>query len=609
MMRVIYSLTAAFTLMLAACVHAPPPADPLLVNIEQGAIRGALRENGARAWLGLPYAAPPVDALRWRAPQAPAHWADTRDATSAGARCPQESALPAGPEVRFDEDCLYLNVWAPSAADANANLPVMFWIHGGGNETGAGDLYNGASLAEKQNVIVVSINYRLGALGWFHHAALFSEDATPEERSGNFGTLDQIAALHWVQDNIQAFGGDPSHVMAFGESAGGWNTMALLSSPLAKGLFANAIVQSGNAPFYTQAQAENFIDDAEPGRWLSSSEMIAHMLIDDGRFSDRAAARAYLQSAPNAEILAYLREQSNADFDAARTEVFAARAAETGAGAYQRFMPSLVADGVVIKARPFPDAVANGEIVVDVPVILGTTREEHILGILMFGEGIVNWAIPGQRVIILDEKRFDIVVEYMTRVWRAAGADIPARALSDAGHAPAYSYRFEFDNFLSMYGIEFVRASDPERSVVGATHAAEVSPLFDIDVFPPRPESAEAYDDMADSMKAYWAEFARTGAPGDGGAGLPEWTPWRDTAGDGGYLAIDTADDGGIRMERDVETIERIWTDFNNDPRMNQEERCAMYAFFKRYPFGANHFSVRFRPQDEHFVTDAGCAP
>ncbi|MCB1694514.1 MAG: carboxylesterase family protein, partial [Pseudomonadales bacterium] len=200
-----------------------------------GDVVGFVDRFGARAWLGLPYAQPPVGDLRWRAPQPPRREAGLREALLAGNACPQKPSLlttDTEAAVTGSEDCLTLNIWSPPNA---VNLPVMFWIHGGGNTIGHGAGYNGAYLATERKVVVVTINYRLGLFGWFRHPALARGDALDD--SGNYGTLDMIAALNWVRDNIGQFGGDAGNVTVFGESAGAKDTLSMMASPLAKGLF------------------------------------------------------------------------------------------------------------------------------------------------------------------------------------------------------------------------------------------------------------------------------------------------------------------------------------------------------------------------------------
>ena len=252
--------------MLAACgggggdtglgANAPEPvaarcpvdvaARPGTVLTDSGAVTG-VNEGALWSWKGIPYAAPPLGPLRWREPEPAQCWAGERLASEYGAQCPQL----ADDAVVGDEDCLTLNVWAPEQAEG---APVLFFVHGGGNTIGSASdpLYDGAELASRTGSVVVTIEYRLGALGFFAHEALSQESAAGV--SGNYGFLDQVAALEWVQANIAGFGGDPARVLLFGESAGAQNTLVHMASPRSAGLFSSALVQSGGTYKTTLAQ-------------------------------------------------------------------------------------------------------------------------------------------------------------------------------------------------------------------------------------------------------------------------------------------------------------------------------------------------------------------
>ena len=234
---------SAFPLVLA-CIATSALAVPS-VRIAQGALIGTSRD-GVAAFRAIPYAAPPVGPLRWKAPAAPKAWAGLRDPTAFGPVCPQPPVTWAGHDLdRQSEDCLTLNVWTPNQA-ASARLPVMVWFHGGGYTNGAGSqgTYEGTKFA-RRGVVIVTVNYRLGALGFLAHPALTAE--SPLHSSGNYGLLDQIAALKWVRANIAHFGGNPRNVTIFGQSAGAGSAMLLTISPLARGLFHKAIFESGAA--------------------------------------------------------------------------------------------------------------------------------------------------------------------------------------------------------------------------------------------------------------------------------------------------------------------------------------------------------------------------
>jgi para-nitrobenzyl esterase len=234
-------LGLAAAIGLASCAHTP---DPTHVTIDSGALQG-VASNGVLSWKGIPFARPPVGALRWRAPQPVTHWQGVRDASSYGHDCMQvpfpSDAAPLGTPP--DEDCLYINVWRPQ--NDERRLPVLFWIYGGGFVNGGASppTYSGAQLA-RQGVVFVSANYRVGRFGTFAHPALTSA-GEDEALLGNYGYMDQLAALQWLQRNAAAFGGDPGNVTIVGESAGGMSVHVLVTSPMTSGLFHKAVVMSG----------------------------------------------------------------------------------------------------------------------------------------------------------------------------------------------------------------------------------------------------------------------------------------------------------------------------------------------------------------------------
>lgn len=242
-----WTLAATLPLIVASCggSDSSTVGDPNLIQTAQGQAKG-VTVNGVREYLGLPYAAAPVGALRWKAPAAAAAYSGVYDASHAGSECLQ--GTPAA--IAGSEDCLYMNVYVPGPTTVTTPLPVLFWIHGGGFINGSGIATDGSALAVKSNAIVVTINYRLNALGFLAHPALAAED--PNGAAGNYGIMDQAAALEWVQKNIAAFGGDPKNVTIFGDSAGGHSVYVQLASPGSAGLFAKAVAQSGD---FSQVQA------------------------------------------------------------------------------------------------------------------------------------------------------------------------------------------------------------------------------------------------------------------------------------------------------------------------------------------------------------------
>ena len=422
-------------------------------SIADGEVVGYVDRLDTYAWLGIPYAAPPVGPLRWRAPQPPEPWSGVREGLVRGPQCPQRELGP-GAGLSGDEDCLSVNVWSPArVADSDRFLPVMFWIHGGGNHLGSGGtpLYNGARLAGTHDVVVVSFNYRLGPLGWLRHPALRNGD--PLDDSGNYGVLDIVHALRWVQANVAHFGGDPGNVTIFGESAGGWNVVAMMVSPLAAGLYHGAIVQSGGLRMAPVAEAEEYgASDA-----TSSRQLVDSLLMADDPSLDEAAARARQAAMGDPELAAYLRSKS-------AIEILAAQA---GAGFGT---PSLFGDGHVL-----PDDLQTAELLAAgrynaTPVILGTNRDEVKLFQAFSEEVTERWfGIVPYRV--RDPERYDRETAYGSDAWKVRGVDSLATPLRAAQGPTVFAYRFDWDAMRTVGTLDIAR-------LLGAAHALEIPFVF-----------------------------------------------------------------------------------------------------------------------------------
>ena len=459
----------AVAALLLLSVAARPVETPE-VTIAQGRLAGAL-ENGVTAFKGIPYAQPPVGPLRWRAPQSAPRWNDVRDASAFGPICPQHATegLAARAHLPQSEDCLTLNVWTPDLRPAAA-LPVMVWIHGGGLAQGGSALpiYDGAALA-RHGVVVVSFNYRLGRLGFFALPALTAESRG--EPLGNYGLLDQIAALRWVRDNIAVFGGDARSVTIFGESAGGVSVDALMASPLARGLFARAISESGPALLGTVPLA----DAEQAGTALAAR-------LGGARGGVGPDALAALRAISPDSILE---------------------------GGEELLDP--IVDGNVL-TEDIAVAFARGD-VAPVPYLTGTNSDE---GSLLRGDAPA-WLTRrmGDRlsaVRALYERNGAVGdAEFARQLFNdqffAATSRLFALALARAGQ-PAYVYRFRFLPAI-------LRA----RNAPGVPHGGEIPFVFGFGALarfaPPR--------DLAvlDLVQGYWTNFAKTGDPN--GAGLPAW--------------------------------------------------------------------------------------
>jgi para-nitrobenzyl esterase len=586
-----------------ACSRAPAPPVPDPASLRQppaGDVVGFVSAYGSHAWRGIPYAEPPLGELRWRAPR-PAHaWSGTREALAAGEICPQ-LASPMGGDTQAEsgtpvgaEDCLTLDVFAPrfepDAVPAGGTaLPVMVWIHGGGNVVGGARFYHGGNLAARQQVVVVALNYRLGPLGWFSHPALRGEGTSASDRSGNFGTLDLVRALEWVRANVAAFGGDPGNVTIFGESAGARDVFSLLVVPAAAGLFHRAIAQSGGTETLERAEAEHLVDDAEPGERNSSGEVLLRLLVADGRAASREAARAVAASLPGAEIAAFLRARSPA-------ELLAAYAKEDVEGLID--VPQLFRDGAVLPRQPIPERLARGAHH-DVPVVFGTNRDENKV-FLIFDRELARWWL-GLLPRVHDPEHYEVVAEHMARWWKATAADGPATAMVAAGAPRVFVYRFDWDEEPKLFLLADL------AKLVGAAHAFEIPFVFghwDLGPMSRRlftAENAVGREILSGQMMSYWTNFAATGAPGRGRKGdLPEWTPWP-RGGDAAprTLVLDTPADGGVRMQPGVVTEEAVIAAIGADPRLAaQRDRCAVYRRLARWG----------RAFDEERYARAGCA-
>jgi para-nitrobenzyl esterase len=512
-MKTCRPLLAGAALCLAACGD-DDKGDPLDVEIDTGVLHG-IELGRTRAFLGVPYAAPPVGPDRWRPPQPAVPWDGVREAISVGIQCPQGLSI-SGPGG--DEDCLFINVWTPTSPGDDGLVPVMVWLHGGAFVFGSGGdkYYSGQHLAETYGVVIVTLSYRLGALGFLAHPALAAEDpAYPA--SGNYGLDDQHAALGWVQRNIAQFGGDPGNVLLFGESAGGYSTCAHYVSPRSAGLFARAIVESGlcTSPVLEATRAEAEATGTQVAQDLgcpvTGPEAVACMRAKPVDALLAATALPPMQSQPPGGPL-YL--DAGASLLATRPSV----------------------DGFVVQ-RPMRDAFLTGGFAPR-PLIVGTTRDE---GTLFHSPLFANEVTTDAEYRAALGRRFGqsnvagIVARYPVSAFGSpnrALAEVsgdaffvcPARQTARtaaAGGAPVYLYSFEQLPEL------------PILDGLGVFHSAEIPFVFGTDPAYPLGRAGEGGAATAAALQAMWTQFAATGDPNGTG---PEW-PAFDRAG-GRHLVI-----------------------------------------------------------------------
>lgn len=473
----------ACLLLLAGCATAtddkPETQDPLAVATTTGVLHGS-SVGGTRQYLGVRYAQAPTGDLRWALPQPAPESDDTVDATSYGARCPQGT----GADVQTDEDCLFLNVTVPAAA-ADEPLPVVVWWHGGGFTAGAGSDYDATRFAEQGNVIVVTVNYRLGMLGYLGLPGL--------EGSGNFGLADQLLALKWANDNASAFGGDPDNVTVMGESAGGMSACAALGSPEAEGLVDKAILMSGSCliewpdnTFYPGTPS------VTPYTTIADSESTGTMVAADLGCADDTME--CLRKLPVEPLLA-----------------------ESG------WYGNGLAYGTDLLPQNPADAVRNGG-VLPVPVISGGTENEH--------RSFVGGAILADPSVLTDDTYSEMLEKSFGAEAAAVEERYPREAFDSAPLAwatmvtdvawacPTLRGADLLAQRADVWSYEFADETSADVSNVsasglpqGAAHATDVPYTFDVggkDLI-----TGPGQKELADTMIGAWSDFARTGNPGD----------------------------------------------------------------------------------------------
>ena len=460
------------------------------VQTKYGTVEG-YSDKGTWSWKGIPYATPPVGDLRWKAPLDPVPWLGTRKTRKFGSSAAQ-IMLFLGPSG--SEDCLYLNIWRPKSSEKE--LPVYLYIHGGGNSIGssATSSYFGNAVAERSNMVYVSVNYRLGAMGWFFHPAVTGSGSS-RDRSGNYGTLDLVKSLEWVRDNIEAFGGNPNNVTVAGESGGAFNVLSLLVSPSAEGLFHRAVVESGLS----------FIWGLEAAK-AQSDKLLATLLVKDRKAEDETQARMVISRMQDDEIDAYLRSKS------AYTITRNIPARDFGMADWR----TIFTDGNVIPKEGY-DIFSTGKWANKVPVIIGCTKEEMKL----FGRF--------RKDPPLNTRKYDLVWKYHSMLWRANGVDEVVSKMTSRSDVHVYVYRFDWGS-IDEKGNSVL--SGKKGRELGAHHGSEV-PFFlgmgesDMAMLIGKTHSKQnqlGREKLTNLCMKYLANFARTGNPNN--EDVPVWPVW-----------------------------------------------------------------------------------
>ena len=529
------------------------------VQTSSGKVNG-YKKGRVIYWDDIPYALPPVGELRWKAPREinqPNEEIQQQDNNYCMQR-PSSLGGPGGEGFYVGkEDCLYLDITAPSNKKDRL-LPVMFWIHGGGNTSGLKDLYDFNKMVKRHNIIVVRINYRLGPFGWFYHPSI-QELQQDIDKTSNFGTLDIIAALDWVRKNITQFGGDPKNVTIFGESAGGHNVFSLLVSKKAKGLFHKAIAMSG----YTTSISprDSFIQENKSSTSAHTSSKIVNQIIFDE--TDNKKNLSY------GEIKDILLNLSAEEF----FEYYSNR--ET----YEE-IPLLTSDGIVIPEIGLQAALYKKDFVNQVPTVAGSNRDEVKLWLASaeyFVEldfSAVGSVLSIPKVSLKDKDAFEAFNYYRSAAWKIRGVDIPLDGLYKSGNKNLYAYRYDWDDHRRFLVADF-------KKLIGAAHATEIPllagnaklvggyPLSDL-IYP----AGKSKFFTSRNMMRFWANFAKNGKPGASTNGVN----WNSIVKNGelgsSFIVLDNKEN--LIMKSENHTFESLSQELYKDSRVSDLEKCVI---------------------------------
>ena len=528
-----------------------------IISTSSGIVAG-FKMDKVMNWHDIPYAKPPVGELRWKAPQLILE-SNKKIIAKEGNFCVQEpyerGGAPGDEDVSGSEDCLYLDIQAP-LSNSESKLPVMFWIHGGGNTSGLKDSYNFSKLVQKEKVIVVSINYRLGALGWFTHPSIQSLQSGLD-KSSNFGTLDIIAALKWTQENIEKFGGDPNNVTIFGESAGGHNVLSLLVSKEAKGLFHKAISQSGYTTTYSIEEAYKPKESSNTSD-ASSSEIFSRLL----KSIDYPKLETEIEIAEQRKIL----KEINA------YELFLL---------YQddavNSIPLITEDGITMPFEGMKSALSNPKHINIVPTIAGSNRDEVKLWLasaeyfVKLEESFLGNMINIPKPVLKDKKAYAAFNYFRATAWQLRGVDQPLSSLYQAGNKDVFAYRFDWDDHRRYLFTDFAE-------LIGAFHASEIPLIsgnddivgeFDFILYPKGP--SKRFTEK--NMMSFWAYFAKKGYPGKS-TNNKEWTPYIDENRNKSIMILDKRSNLGITgFNKDLDSLV---TELELSSVINSREQCAL---------------------------------
>ncbi len=562
---------------------------PTLVTTNLGQIQGFNSSKNTAAWLGVPFAKPPVGDLRWRAPQPPEPWEGVWDGTTHCEPCVQKTSTPmtdlgemleasltgnAESTLFGSEDCLYLNIFRPNTLEED--LPVYVFIHGGANMMGQIEGYDGSALAEKANMVVVFVQYRLGPMGYFSHPVLRHGQSQLDD-SGTFGTLDNIQALKWIQENIAAFGGNPDNVTIGGQSGGALNVMNLVISPLAEGLFHRAMAES--PAFFTITQ-----DEAE----LLSNRLVELILEKDGYTMEdwngwtETEKETYLKSADSADLVTLSTDNA-------------------------LLLQPIQSPGVI--PGNFVSTLGSGDYN-KVPIMLGTNRYEFKgmmcgplsafasmknltwkeLPQVLQGDKSLDDILPTQ----FDKHLYDITADFGSKAWRIQAVDQRARVMK-MHQNDIYAFRFDwcgpapFDFIIGgMHGMDLLFFLGYDLSVLET-------------IFPEMfPDVLHGQEELVDIMTTYLGNFARSGNPN--GQGLPQWQQWSNASNGPKVVQLDADAEQAIVTMSNEEL-------FIRDVRTEMRDEITTWSYKNKLAYGLVPYMLpmmSMQLQPEEIVMDLG---
>ena len=552
------------------------------VKIGETTITGTVIQNSngenMLAWFSIPFAKPPVGELRWKAPRSFKITGNELDASNLPNHCVQVSNFYdeidgiESNSIIGSEDCLYLNIFvSEKAMNSNKKLPVMFWIHGGGNTWGysASNLFTDGDFVFDHDIVLVTTNYRLGPFGWFHYEGLNENSSEPLDQTVNFGTLDTVKSLEWVNENISYFSGDPENITIFGESAGGRNVMTLMTTSMSEGLFQRGIAQSGYLGSDSLDFAKNDPRSGSDGFINNRIKMLYPELSNSQIkqfMNDKDKTIEFLRNLTSDEIISYYRMRNDA------SELID--------------VPNVIPDGVVIPEKGIYGAFRDGE-VHDKEMIFGTTRDEDKLFMFLNDYFVkkplkfLSWLWPGFDMYVQpkDPKFYDLYAKYMAESWKYGAVDLPSRFLSSTQKSNIYAYRFDWDEQPTTFGV-------PLNKLMGAAHGMEIGFVFKSSALKGESDSyifSSIYDaenrdtdlKLADEIGEYWVNFAYDGNPNENPYSKDvEWLNWDAKTDEERFIVLDSVNDKGIAMYNATLSADSILQGLASEA-LTVDQKCA----------------------------------